>query len=205
MELARVTSVSTGWSNKTVNCNFFVTGVKITENYKTQPFLEMIHWEILIFWCLESTRRKQSLLSMLCQIGWFVSNQTGSHMEWALRQTPQHHWASKTHWNISLYPKIFPHIPNSFTKLYQAKIDTNRHWQTTGDSFLHVWLSQYGAKPPFWQNLERQKKFTWHFWDIKISKPPYVPFPKMVGFCHFLWIWHLSQRNYNWQSCWITL
>ena len=35
----------------------------------------------------------------------------------------------------------------------------NRHWQTTGDSFLHVRLSQSGAKPQFWQNLERQDLF----------------------------------------------
>ena len=145
----------------------------------------MIHWEILIVWCLESTRRKQSLLSMLCQIGWFVSNQTGSHMEWALRQTPQHHWASKTHWNISLYPKIFPHIPNSFTKLYQAKIDTNRHWQTTGDSFLHVWLSQYGAKPPFWQNLERQKNSPGTFETSKYQNLPMYHFQKWLGFAIF--------------------
>ena len=64
-------ATTTGWSNKTVNCNSFVTGVKITENGKTQPFLEMIHREVLIFWCLESVRRKQSRLLMLCQI-WLV-------------------------------------------------------------------------------------------------------------------------------------
>ena len=90
---------------------------------------------------------------------WFVSNQTGSRMEWALRHTPEHHWAPKTYWNISIYPKIFPHIPNSFTKLHQTQTDINRHWQTTGDSFLHVRLSQSGAKPQFWQNLERQDFF----------------------------------------------
>ena len=47
--------------------------------------------------------------------------------------------------------------------------------------------------------------FSWCFQDIKISKSPNVSFPKMVGFCNFLWFWHLSQRNYNWQSYWITL
>ena len=39
--------------------------------------------------------------------------------------------------------------------------------------------------------------FSWRLIDIKISKPPLVSFPKMVGFYHFLWFWHLSQRNYN--------
>ena len=57
----------------------------------------------------------------------------------------------------------------------------------------------------FGKTLKGKILFTWHFWDIKISKPPYVPFPKMVGFCHFLWIGHLSRINYNWQSFWITL
>ena len=47
--------------------------------------------------------------------------------------------------------------------------------------------------------------FSWRLIDIKISKPPLVSFPKMVGFYHFLRFWHLSQRNYNWQSFWITL
>ena len=140
---------NTGWSNKTVNCNIFVTGVKITENGKTQPLLEMIHREVLIFWCLESVRRKQSRLSMLCQIGWFVSSHTGPRMKRALRQTSEHHWAPKTHWNIFIHPKIFPHIPNSFTKMHQAQTETNRQWRTTGDSFLHVCWSQYGANPPF--------------------------------------------------------
>ena len=100
-----------------------------------------------------------SPFDILCQIGWFVFSQTGSRMEWALRHTPEHHWASKTHWNICINPKIFPHIPNSFTRLHQAQTDANRHWQTTGDSFLHVRLTQSGAKPPFWQNLERQDVF----------------------------------------------
>ena len=27
---------------------------------------------------------------------------------------------------------------------------------------------------------------TWPYWDIKISKPPYVPFPKKVGFNQFM-------------------
>ena len=60
---------NTGWSKKTVNCNFFVTGVKFTKDGKTQSFLEMVHWEILIFWCLKSVRWKTSCLSRFCQNG----------------------------------------------------------------------------------------------------------------------------------------
>ena len=47
--------------------------------------------------------------------------------------------------------------------------------------------------------------FTWLFWDIKISKPPYLPFPKMAEFCHFSYFSCLSEKNYNLQSLWITL
>ena len=47
--------------------------------------------------------------------------------------------------------------------------------------------------------------FTRHFWDIKISKPPYLPLPKMIEFCHFSYFPCLSERNYNLQSFWITL
>ena len=47
--------------------------------------------------------------------------------------------------------------------------------------------------------------FIWLFWDIKISKPPYLPFPKMAEFCHFSYFSCLPEKNYNLQSLWITL
>ena len=47
--------------------------------------------------------------------------------------------------------------------------------------------------------------FTRRFWDIKISKPPYLPLPKKIEFCHFSYFSCLSERNYNLQSLWITL
>ena len=47
--------------------------------------------------------------------------------------------------------------------------------------------------------------FTWRFWDIKISKPDYLPLPKMIEFCHFFYFSCLSEKNYNLQSFWITL
>ena len=87
----------------------------------------------------------------------------------------------------------------------QIPTDSAKCLQTFSPTLKNAWLSQTGANPPFWQNRNRQDFFTWLFWDIKISKPPYVPFPKMVGFCHFLWIGHMSRTNYNWQSFWITL
>ena len=41
----------------------------------------------------------------------------------------------------------------------RRKKTPNRHWQATRDSFLHVWLTQSGAKPLIWQILERQDCF----------------------------------------------
>ena len=66
-------------------------------------------------------------------------------------------------------------------------------------------IIQARANPPFWPNSERQDFFTWIFLDIKISKPPYVSLPKIIGFCHFSWFLGLSERNYKSQSLWITL
>ena len=47
--------------------------------------------------------------------------------------------------------------------------------------------------------------FTWRFWDIKISKPDYLPLPKMIAFCHFSCFSCLSEKYYNLQCLWITL
>ena len=65
-----------------------------------------------------------------------------------------------------------------------------------------VWL-----EPPHHYSKTRKARFvfTWLLWDIIISKPPYVTFLKMVELCHFLSFSDLSERNYNSQSCWITL
>ena len=48
----------TGWSKETVNCNFFVTGPKITKSGITEPFLVGAHREVLIFCCLKGVRWK---------------------------------------------------------------------------------------------------------------------------------------------------
>ena len=47
--------------------------------------------------------------------------------------------------------------------------------------------------------------FAWPCCDIKISKPPYVPFSKMFELCHFLSLLDLPERNYMWLSFLITL
>ena len=53
--------------------------------------------------------------------------------------------------------------------------------------------------------LKRFNLFICHLWDIKISKPQYEIFPKMVELCHFLWFLGFSEKNYSSQLLWITL
>ena len=60
---------ATGWSKETVNCNFFLTGLKITKSGITEPFLVRAHREVLIFWCLEGVRWKKYPILGLCQNG----------------------------------------------------------------------------------------------------------------------------------------
>ena len=46
---------------------------------------------------------------------------------------------------------------------------------------------------------------TWHFWNIKIPKPPCISSLKIIGLLHFWKILGPSEENYNLQSFWITL
>ena len=46
---------------------------------------------------------------------------------------------------------------------------------------------------------------TWHFWNIKIPKPPYVSSLKIIGLLHLFKFLGPSKENYNLQSLWITL
>ena len=43
-------SLFTGWSKKTVTCNFFLADLKVIKNCITQTFLKKVHREVLIFW-----------------------------------------------------------------------------------------------------------------------------------------------------------
>ena len=93
-----------------------------------------------------------------------------------------------------------------FTDMFQWVLGAQ--WCSGGvsEDSVHAGSSLAGDKPTkFGTTSKGEIVFSWRFQDIEISKPPYVSFPKMVGFFHFMWFWHLSQRNYNWQSYWITL
>ena len=69
LEILLMNLPNTGWSKETVNCNFFLTGLKITKSGITEPFLVRAHREVLIFWCLEGVRWKKYPILGLCQNG----------------------------------------------------------------------------------------------------------------------------------------
>ena len=49
-------AVATGWSLKTVDCNFFLTDPKNSKSAKTQWFSESLYREVLVFWCFKIVR-----------------------------------------------------------------------------------------------------------------------------------------------------
>ena len=80
--------------------------------------------------------------------------------------------------------------------------DTNRLKQTLPDTPEPC---QAGKHTILAQPWKTGVFFTWTFWDIKISKPPYISSLKMVGFVHFSNFFIPSEKYYKLQSCWITL
>ena len=148
----------TGWSKKTVNCNFFVTGVKITKTGKTQPFLEMVYWEVLIFWCLKSVRSKQSRLSWFCQFGGLARDwlnltwRNESSVVWKCLLASLCAWCSLGNeyeyvglsWGIDMFQCVL-----------------GAQWGSGVSLMAHsmrdpVWLE---TNQPIWQNLERRDCF----------------------------------------------
>ena len=140
---------------------------------------------------------------------WLVgSSLTESLMEWVSKNTLEHPQAALASQNIT-------HI-NLNTPPDTQKRDTNRQQQTLPDVFKHSKTTlRHSLKMHdrvrlepilyFGKTVKRKTFFTWLFWDIKISKPPYLPLPKMIEFCHFSYFSCPSERNYNLQSLWITL
>ena len=71
---------STGWSKETVNCNFFLTDLKMIKSGITQPFLEGAHREVLIFWCLQRVDVRSTTFSKIFPQPWiWTSPQIGNH------------------------------------------------------------------------------------------------------------------------------
>ena len=164
----------------------------MTKNGITQPFLERLYTEVLIFWCPIRVRWKQILLFNLCQIGGLAPvrlNPAWIQPSDTPLGTPEHPCQPKTSLNT---PEDTPICPLTFPKMKQTLTYAKGHRQTLP---VPTELSQAGATPSFWHKFKRQDFFATLFWDIKISKPPYVPFLKMVEFCNFLQFLDLSEKN----------
>ena len=121
---------------------------------------------------------------------------------------PADQWGMKMSAGLPPSPDQLKH-PSIHPK---TQTDTNRHCEMSSNTprqpsdtpYIH---DQVRLEPILHVGKTVKGKifFTYLFWDIKISKPDYLPFLKMSEFCHFLKFSCLSERNYNLQSLWITL
>ena len=146
--------------------------------------------EVLIFWCLKRVRWKNILFFRVGSNWWVGSSQTESLMEW-VSNTPKQLW----------HPKISPISNETSLQTPKNKKDTTRYQQTMPNVFKH---SHHPLNMRDWVRLEpilnfgktvKGKNFsTWLFSDLKISKPPYLPLPKIIGLAIFL-IFHVCQRE----------
>ena len=168
-------------------------------------------WQIGRFWYFNVSTvpgEKKSCLSGLVQNGqlapvWLDPSRSESPK--TPLNTPKQLW----------HPKISPKSIETPLQTTKNKKDTNRHQPILPDvksakTTLRDSLKMHDRvrlEPilHFGKTVKGKTFFTWLFWDIKISKPPYIPLPKMIEFCHFSYFSCLSERNYNLQSFWITL
>ena len=174
--------------------------MKNKKNGKTQSFLEVVDREVLIFWCLKRVRWKKSCLSRFCQNGGLAPVWLGHAF---LRSVWELSWSVWRHLAVSVGVFLFLDVWRG------VSIDLGDIFgmpellgSVFGDS-LHEGLAQTGANSLFWPNPKRQEFFTYLFWDIKISKPHYMPFLKSFDiFLNF----HVRQREITihslfWSPC----
>ena len=91
---------------------------------------------------------------------------------------------------------------NFIVKLWLCKEEAiGCAWGLSGFPVLATWSQNTNLAKPWkgWLFV------TWLYWDIEISKPPYVPFPKMIELCLFMYFLGLSEIYFNWQSLPVTL
>ena len=121
---------STGWSLKTVNCNFFLTDPKISRSAITQWFLESLYREVLVFWCFKIVR---------CVNFAFWSFSDKEHLLHHSR--PYHSYtfldAFKPNKHTYTSLKCSQTPPSGFSGHFRTTTDTNRHQTTPTDTKQH--------------------------------------------------------------------
>ena len=118
------TCSDTGWSLKTVDCNFFLTDPKNSKSAKTQWFSESLYREVLVIWCFKIVRCVNCasfgafpIKSICCTIQGL--------------NTLIHPY---THSNPT---KIHTLHPNALRHLFQVSRDTSGQQQTPTDTKEH--------------------------------------------------------------------
>ena len=123
--------IATGWSNKTVTSNLFLTGPKISKSAITQWFLGSLYREVLVFWCFKSVR-----LVEFCLL---------EHFHYRAMAAPYKAWTEHlyTPWVTSKPYKHFflghkhmhRYLPTDTSSRYLETIqDNNGHQQTPNDA-----------------------------------------------------------------------
>ena len=124
---------NTGWSNKTVYCNFFLTDPKFLKNAITQWFLESLYREVLVFGYFKSVRCMEFCLSESFQYRAFPA----PCMAWTLIYTLRRIQTPQTYILFILHLYALRHllqVSQDKSGQQQTPSDSNRH-QTTPTDF----------------------------------------------------------------------
>ena len=137
---------------------------------------------------MSEKRQVKKILSFRVAPHWWVgSSLTESLMEWVSKNTLEHPQAALA--SQKYHPDQLKH-PSRNPK---TQTDTNRHCEMSSNTprqpsdtpYIH---DQVRLEPILHVGKTVKGKifFTYLFWDIKISKPDYLPFLKMSEFCNLL-------------------
>ena len=123
-------TLCTGWSLKTVDCNFLLTDPKISKSVKTQWFLESSYREVLVFWCFKTVRCVKICLLKLFQYRVFATQ----YKAWALPYTLIRIQTLNKSISSTQIPleKLLRH-PSDICRQHKTVKDVIRHQQTKID------------------------------------------------------------------------
>ena len=119
----------TGWSKETVDCNFFLTDLKILKSAITQWFLETFYREVLVFWCFKSVRCVEFCFSELFQYRAFSAPYKARTLRYTLRRNETVHTSINS--TQIRFEKLLRH-PLHISRQHKTLTDTSkRHSMST--------------------------------------------------------------------------
>ena len=145
--IIRLKQDNTGWSLKTVNCNFFLTDPKIKKSAKTQWFLESLYREVLVFWCFKTVRCVEICLSELFQYRAFAT----PYRAWPLLYNLIRIQTLNKSKNSTQIPfeEFFRH-PFNICWQHKTVRDVIRHHQTSANAIWCQHKPPQILEQPFW-------------------------------------------------------